>query len=531
MEAQVNNPLVIRCKNCGGDQQFDIVKQQYICVHCGSVTEIDSQKAEFRNWRQLNQQNIRQNIGQARTFACPSCGAHTIAAADDASAKCPFCQSTMVDADFAGTSLPEVIIPFKITQKEADEKLRTWLAANKSNPVAQAIENNMNCFKGCYLPYHIVRGAIDGDMSLTIQSGEAMSYPFKGYLSHTAVNASKDWNNLFLDGIEPFDFDDTRVFDFRYLNGQKAKIQNVEAQGLEKRILEETKSELYVDLSEKTHTKEVAVLMHDQNTESIAALLPVYLVQCEGNIAAAVNGQTGKISIATGKKKNLTGRWWLMPSLATLAVTIISGIIGGINSGLNNGLSMGSMVGLIFGLVFFTIAHNRHRSEFVDEIITEPHTRKSHNDTRTEFFADFGKGAVPVRIKFFTFGRIIKTVMITLAVVFLPLLIAIPMQLFRGLPLSSIKIGYGLAWYLIPGFFAIISAGGMAKAMMYGFPIYEEIMPNGTAKRRKASSNGQRVKPKFLGNFKMLFATKKSGCLTIGITLFLLIGSVAAMIS
>lgn len=530
METQVNNPLVIRCKNCGGDQQFDIIKQQYTCAHCGSVTEMDSQKAEFRNWRQLNQQSIQQNIGQARTFACPQCGAHTLAAADDASAKCPFCQSTMVDADFAGTDLPEVIIPFKITQKEAEERLRTWVAANKSAPAAQAIEKNMHRFTGCYLPYHIVRGAVSGDMSLTLQSGEAVDYPFKGFLSHTTVNASKDWNNLFLDGIEPFDFDDTRAFDFRYLNGQKAKIQNVGTEGLENRILEETKSELYDGLSKKTRTKEVAVLMHDQDTESIAALLPVYLVQCEGDIAAAVNGQTGKISIATGKKKNLTGRWWLMPTIATLVVAIVSGIIGGMPSDLNNGLSMGTMVGLVFGLVFFTIAHNRHRNEFVDEIITEPKTKKSHNDTRTEFFADFGQGIVPVRVKFFTIGRVIKTILITLAIIFLPVLIAIPIQFFRGLPISDIKIGYGVVWYIITGFFAILSAGGLAKAMMYGFPIYEEILPNGITRRRKASSNALRIKPEFLGNFKLLFATKKSGCITIGITLFLLIGSIAAML-
>ena len=190
METNVNNPLVIRCKSCGGQQSFNIARQQYVCAHCGSVTELDSQKAEFRNWRQLQQQKNQQGLSGAKTFACPSCGAHTIASADDASTKCPFCQNTMVDAHFAGTELPEVIIPFKITQKEAEAKLRGWLAANKSNPAAQTIEKNMSRFTGCYLPYHIVRGALEGDMSLTVQSGEAYHYPFKAYLSHTAVNAS-----------------------------------------------------------------------------------------------------------------------------------------------------------------------------------------------------------------------------------------------------------------------------------------------------------------------------------------------------
>ena len=491
METQVNHPLVIRCKNCGGDQGYDIVKQQYLCAHCGSATDMDTQKAEFRNWRKLHQLNIQQNLGQARTFVCPSCGAHTLAAADDASSKCPFCQNTMVDAAFAQTDMPEIIIPFKITQQEAENRLKTWLEANKNNPAAEVIKENMHRFTGCHLPYHIVRGAIDGEMGLTTQSGTTHNYPFKAYLSHTAVNASKDWNNLFLDGVEPFDFDDTRAFDFRYLNGQKAKIQNVETAALESRIKEETKDELYDTLSQKVRTKEVAVLLHGQDTESINALLPVYLVQCKGKIAAAVNGQTGKVSIATGKKKNLTGQWWLWPTLATLAVGIISSIWGGLEMGLKEGFEIGLAIAAVFGIVFFVIAHNRHRNEFVDEVVTEPKTEKSHNNTRTEFFADFGQGPVPAVLKFFTLGRIVKTALIILAVIFLPVLIAIPIQLLRGLPLSSIQIGYGAAWYCIPGFFAILAAGGLAKAMMYGAPLYFEKLPNGKLKRRKMSSQGK----------------------------------------
>ena len=162
MKEQVNNPLIIRCKNCGGQQHFDIAKQHYICEHCGSTNELDAQKAEFKNWRKIQQQKVREGISQVRTFACPACGAHTLAASDDASAICPFCQNTMIDAEFAGNDLPEIIIPFKITKEEAENKLKAWLAENKGNKAAKVIEDNLNRFTGCYLPYHIVRGAFNG---------------------------------------------------------------------------------------------------------------------------------------------------------------------------------------------------------------------------------------------------------------------------------------------------------------------------------------------------------------------------------
>ena len=247
-----------------------------------------------------------------------------MATGEDASAQCPFCQNTMIDAEFAGNDVPEVIIPFKLNKEEALDKLNAWLNQNKSNPAAKLIEKNRHRFTGCYLPYHIVRGAYNGRMSITLQDGTGANYPFRAYLNHTAVNASKDWDNLFLDGIEPFDFDEARAFDFGYLNHQNAKIQNVAGEALNARVSEETRAELYQNLTKKVGTKELTVILDDDENESIPALLPVYLVKCKGGIAAAVNGQNGKVSIATGKTKNLTSKWWLWPLLSTLVVSILA---------------------------------------------------------------------------------------------------------------------------------------------------------------------------------------------------------------
>lgn len=519
-EQEVNNPLVIRCKNCGGDQSFDIIKQQYICTHCGSITELNSQTAEFKNWRQLQQQKQQHNLNEARLFSCPSCGAQTIAASNDASALCPFCQNTMIDTKFADTPIPEVIIPFKITQEEAKKRLRDWLSANKSNPATQAVEKNMHRFSGCYLPYHIVRGAFNGIMDVANQAGESQKYPFKAYLSHTAVNASKEWDNLFLDGIEPFDFNDARDFDYRYLIKQKAKIQNAETMELAQRIKEETTNELYESLTGKVHSKEFSVSLFGQDNETVPAALPVYLVQCGDGIAAAVNGQTGKVSVSTGKTINKTKNWWVLPTVATIVIGLTLGLLGS--------LELGLIVGAVFGILFFVIAHKRHENVFVKEVITSTKKEKSHNDTQAVFFADFGKGEVPARIEFITPWRIIKTVIAFLVVTFLPVFIAIPIQLSRGLSILDIHYGYGAAWYFIPGFFAVVAAGGLAKGMMYNAPLYYEILPDGSTRRRKTKSKNTSPLKQLISNFDI---SKGTGCAVIGFMLFLLLGSVFAMIN
>ena len=350
MEANVVNPLVIRCKNCGGDLSYDIVKQKYCCAHCGSEANASEKKAEYKHWKSLHNDAVMQDLALAKvkTFVCPNCGAQTMATGEDASTQCPFCQNTMIDAEFAGNDLPEVIIPFKISKEEALNKLNTWLGENKNDAAAQLIEKNLHRYTGCYLPYHIVRGAYNGNMAIGLQDGSTTHYPFRAYLSHTAVNASKDWDNLFLDGIEPFDFSETREFDFAFLNHQNAKIQNVVGEALSARVEEETRAELYQNLAKKVRTKEMAVFLDDNENESIPALMPVYLVKCENGVAAAVNGQTGKVSIATGKKRNLTSLWWLWPTLATLVVAIVSALwIGEVVAG--------GAVALVFGIIFFGV--------------------------------------------------------------------------------------------------------------------------------------------------------------------------------
>ena len=527
METTVNNPLVIRCSYCGGDQSYDIVKQKYCCAHCGAEVDAAEKKAEYHRWKRLRQEAVLQDFDKVKTFSCPSCGAQTMAASEDASTQCPFCQNTMIDASFGGNDIPEVILPFKLSKEEALEKLNAWLRKNKSNPAAQRIEKNLQRFTGCYLPYHIVRGGYNGNLGIALQDGSDARYPFRAYLNHTAVNASKDWDNLFLDGIEPFDFDEAREFDFGFLNHQSAKIQNVVGEALNARIKEETRTELYHDLSKKVRTKEMTVFLDDDENESIPALMPVYLVKCKNGIAAAVNGQTGKVSIATGKKKNLTKLWWLWPMLATIAVALVSWLWIG------EAWAIWSLP-LIFGLIFFAVAHNRHHAKIIDEVITIPKTQKRHNDTRTEFFADFGQGPVPAELKFFTFGRIVKLVVGMAVLTFLPLLIVVPIQILRGQPLSAIHIGYGAAWYIIPVFMAIVLAGGAAKAMMYGEPLYYEKRSDGSMVRRRLPSQKKFSLKQLLPGLKKTGSTKEKAILPIGcaiaFVLFLLIGSVGAML-
>jgi DNA-directed RNA polymerase subunit RPC12/RpoP len=372
------NPLVIRCKNCGGEVGFDIAKQQYVCTHCGTAVEPDTRKAELSHWRSTHQQELRQQLSQAKLFRCPACGAQTMTSSEEATASCPFCDNTLIDDTFAGAELPEAIIPFKVTLDEAKDKLRKWIDSHRKHPVAKAIVQHIDNLIGCYLPFQIVRGSFDGKLYLMKKGASETEHLFKAHLNSIAVNASKEFDNLFLDGIEPYDFNEARTFDFSYLNGQKAKIQNLDAQAMTLRITEEVEVELIRTLSKKLFNKRMTLYLLDDDNEAAYALLPVYFVDCGNGVTASVNGQTGKVAIATGREVKLLKLWWLAPALFTVAAVVLGIVSKDFRFYM---IAFAFLAATLLGAI-----GTQFKKKKVKETLTSPKDKKAHNGTQVQFF-------------------------------------------------------------------------------------------------------------------------------------------------
>ena len=244
--------------------------------------------------------------------------------------------------------------------------------------MAKVIEQHIDKLAGCYLPFHIVRGSFDGKLYLMKKGALETEHLFKAHLNSVAVNTSKEFDNLFLDGIEPFDINEAKAFDFSYLNGQRAKIQDIDAKEMNLRITEEVEVELIRTLSKKLFNKRITLYLLDDDNEAASTLLPVYFVNCGDGISAIVNGQTGKLAILTGKEVKLIKRWWLIPSLSTLLTIILGIYFDDIRFYLiAAALFIASMAGAI-GTQF--------KKKTVKEILTAPKSKRSHNGTQVQFF-------------------------------------------------------------------------------------------------------------------------------------------------
>ena len=262
--------------------------------------------------------------------------------------------------------------------EEAKGKLKKWVSDHPKHHLAETIGQHVGQLAGCYLPFQIVRGSFDGKLYLMKKGANETDHAFKAYLKSVVVNASKEFDNLFLDGIEPFDFNEAKVFDFSYLNHQKAKIQNIDTKEMNQRITEEVEVELIRTLSKKLFNKRITVYLLDDDNEAASSILPVYFVNCGNGIMAAVNGQTGKVSIMTGREVKLTKRWWLAPSLCTVLTILLGIYLGDIRFYmLAAALFLASLLGAI---------GSQFMKKTVKEILTSPKNTPAHNDTQVQFF-------------------------------------------------------------------------------------------------------------------------------------------------
>ena len=316
-----SNPLRIFCKNCGAPAGFDIIRQTYSCPNCGEVSGMEEVERNITRWRELHKKNLKARTeGQSlEKHVCPTCGAQVVFKAGEASGSCDFCGSKLVRKDLiSADQMPEMIIPFFITPEEAKKRMLQFAEEHKKSPEGEAVLQNINRLKGYYLPYQLARGPVAATVS---RDATNRKYYCDGYLDGTAVNTSKQLDNLTLNEMEPYDWSEARPFEYGYIAGQNVKLSDISDAQTEKRILEEVEEDFLPEVERVMQTSGVNLQMQSGNLLTMPALLPVYFIKAlfkDSGVTAVMNGQTGRIAISTGREKK-TLPWVVEPILYTLA--------------------------------------------------------------------------------------------------------------------------------------------------------------------------------------------------------------------
>ena len=466
MEQKIVNRIIdIHCPQCGAPASYDILQGTYLCGHCGGRVGIREAQKEKQGFRAMQREKLRDSVKKYKLFraSCSGCGAEVVFEENEALTHCAFCGRNLVRTDYPDLKdMPESVIPFGITGEEARRRLEEWCRKNSGKAEAKKLRPLLPELKGFYLPYELVRGPVHMKAS---RMDTDRVYRCDGFMENAFVNCSSQLDNLLLDGMEPYDPEGLTEFDYAYVAGHRVKIPDIGDRALEERICEEVE-ECYTPVARKTlETRAVRVEASADAAVRLPVLLPVYYI-CQDGMMAAVNGQTGKVSVRALKESHYYFLpWWLKGILATLILcgTIFGALcLFGMNAG--GSLFITGLLGFFFIIVVMCIYSDTTRNDFAVEAGREIFTsgeetfhRERGKLVRNEeilekkivppvFFCTLDGREQPVLLRFTTPSRILKMLLLSAVVLFLPVLVAIPLT---GFDFSKLNLSGSAAWFCI----------------------------------------------------------------------------------
>ena len=527
------NPLAVYCSYCGAPAEYDIVHQEYHCLHCGGKTDIKEPVKRLGQWRDAQKKSILRDENAAEEICgCENCGAQVIIPAGEAMGSCEFCGGKFARRAFAKSDeLPEVIIPFVMTEDEARARLKEWAEKNQKEPEAKAVLAEIKRLRGYYLPYELIRGPVTAEAE-RMETYSDRVYHVGGFLNGIAVNTSKQLDNLVLDAMEPFEWTAARPFEFAFVAGQRVKLSDIDARATSARVLEEVREGFRPEVEKQLQTTGVTIRMQAGDILRLPALLPAYVLKI-GKTLAVVNGQTGRVAVSREKEQRVLS-WLIEPTLLTILVTVLMGLW------MPNPELIG-MTAVVFGAIFFTAFSDgrgeewrrvifkteKSRAERVQSKLTVTQGEEGaieDTTTRAVFLEPVGGEMVPVRIAFYTPLRIIMTLLGVIVYNALPALLAWPLD-SEGVANYS----YNVVWMVLSVPVTIILWIAIGRIRIYNHPVLKQILPDGRTKPVRADGDTPfslwgmvKVVKERAGWGGFLFLT--------GFSLFMLLGTLGAIL-
>lgn len=148
------------CPNCGANISYDVSASGIACEYCGYIAPVKAmhvgKKAdEFEFTLETISQSERGWGIQRQVLHCDSCGGNLSIPQGTLSTTCPFCSSNQVNVT---TSLeeslrPRFLIPFKITREQTRRLATDWLGKGWFHPNELAVNTFVDRFVGVYLSF------------------------------------------------------------------------------------------------------------------------------------------------------------------------------------------------------------------------------------------------------------------------------------------------------------------------------------------------------------------------------------------
>jgi predicted RNA-binding Zn-ribbon protein involved in translation (DUF1610 family) len=291
--------LLSRCTGC----QSLLDEEDLFCANCGreaprpagSDDAVDSSRVATHN------------------FTCSGCGASMSYDARASALRCPFCGSVdMVEQKDARVLRPRGVVPFQVTQEQAERSMREWLGQGFWRPGDLSQTAAVTAMRPVYVPYWIFEARTHtywtADTSQTPPGARADWYPMagehRGRYSELLIGASAALSAWETADLRPFDLSAAvppEQVDLDNITVEQFSMPRKYARPLAEQALAERESEACRQRYVPGSARNVHVNVLVEGMTSVPILLPVWIMAYRYRdqvFRFLVNGQTGR---ATGQ--------------------------------------------------------------------------------------------------------------------------------------------------------------------------------------------------------------------------------------
>jgi len=145
------------CPSCGGQMSFDPETGGLKCLYC------EAQKAIVDRPLEVVENPFKEALGEGmrswaeediKAISCKNCGAELIFDAHTKAQFCTYCGSSHISEHAPEKTIPPgYVVPFKIDEKSALGRFKTWIGKRWFAPNALKTAYQSNRLVGSYIPY------------------------------------------------------------------------------------------------------------------------------------------------------------------------------------------------------------------------------------------------------------------------------------------------------------------------------------------------------------------------------------------
>ena len=321
------------CQHCGALLNYAPGQSALSCEYCGTTNAIPERDLEIRELdyvRTLDELETLEKPVSSITVHCGECGAEYTLDKDIHADNCSFCGAAIVvDTEQHRQLQPQAVLPFQITNEQADQAFSTWLSRIWFAPSnLKKYARSDHRLAGMYLPYWTfdsdADAAYQGFRGTYYQVRERVSVvvngrrqmqsrlvtkvrwtPTSGRISRkfddVLVVATRSLPTRMLKKLRSWQLTSLKAYQAAYLSGFKSELyQTTPEQGfdeahsiMEQQLRQDIKHDIGGDLQQITSMR-----TQHQDVSFKPVLLPIWMAAYQyrkKTYRFVVNGQTGEV--------------------------------------------------------------------------------------------------------------------------------------------------------------------------------------------------------------------------------------------